>query len=321
MEIEFIGENTVPVDDGQTVLEASLQGGIPIFHACGGNAKCSTCRIQVNEGAEFLNPINQKEEKLRRTIALAENVRLACQTTVTQGTVRVRRIVVDQTDTSNPSAYAGSAVEISNARKPLGEESRLVLFFLDIRDFTLYAETHLPYDVIHVLSRLFNIFHDVISRHDGEIIETAGDEIYAVFGLQSSIKKASENAIKAGLIILKELERFNNSQLNVSFSNELKIGIGIHSGTVIVGEFQLGHLKKTSVMGRAVNIASRIQNATKEVNNSMLVTDDVARYYPSSASFEDRSISLKGIRMPYKVHLLGKPYYLRYGLFDVLKGL
>src|SRR5688572_10025915 len=81
--IEFSGEKPIPVRKGQTILDAALESGIPHFHACGGNAECSTCRIIVMEGSEYLTPINDKEQRLRNIVPFPPKIRLACQTGVT----------------------------------------------------------------------------------------------------------------------------------------------------------------------------------------------------------------------------------------------
>ena len=311
MEIDFIGERIVSADVGQTILEASLRSGIPHYHACGGNAKCSTCRIKIVEGSENLSSISRKEQKLRKSITLSPDVRLACQTTVTKGTVKVVRLIRDDSDISkqlNGSRYLSE--DTLNSR-PLGEERHLVLLFLDIRDFTPFVETNLPYDVIDVWRRLFGIFYKAIENHRGTVIETAGDQLYAVFGFSSSLKEASKGAIEAGRKILEELEKFNGSPVAMAFPREFQVGIGIHSGKVIVGEMQLGKMKKTSVMGLAVNIASRIQEATKTLNNSLVVSDEALLHSTLVASGQEETISLKGISSAVRVHLLGRPYFLK----------
>ena len=63
---EFLGEKIIVVQEDQTLLQASLQNGIPHFHACGGNAKSSTCRIVVLKGMDQLSGINEKERTLRK---------------------------------------------------------------------------------------------------------------------------------------------------------------------------------------------------------------------------------------------------------------
>src|SRR5258708_10228884 len=88
MEVEFLGEKTIDVEPGQSLLNASLSAGIPHFHACGGKAKCSTCRVLVLEGDQHLNKPNFAEILLKSKIGLPDAVRLACQTHVS-GPVKV----------------------------------------------------------------------------------------------------------------------------------------------------------------------------------------------------------------------------------------
>jgi adenylate cyclase len=80
--IEFIGEKTIAINKGESVLDAALKAGIPHYHTCGGHARCSTCRILVSNGKENLSAINEKELALRERLPFPLNVRLACQTFV-----------------------------------------------------------------------------------------------------------------------------------------------------------------------------------------------------------------------------------------------
>ncbi|SRR6266542_766961 len=100
MQIEFFGEKTVPIYENETILEASLNADIPHYHVCGGKAKCSTCRILVLEGEENLSLPNKKEAKLREALDLPSYVRLACQTKIEKGPVKIERIIKDECDVS-----------------------------------------------------------------------------------------------------------------------------------------------------------------------------------------------------------------------------
>ena len=307
MQIEFVGEKIIEIAKDQTILEASLCAGIPHFHACGGKGKCTTCRIMVLEGEENLNMANKKESKLRDSINFPKSMRLACQTRIEKEPVKVERIIKDEAEISlyvKLDERSSKAVTL----KPLGEEKNLVLFFLDIRDFTPFVETYLPFDVIYLTRKLFDIFYKAIIRFNGQIIETAGDEVYAIFGRESSIREAADAAISAGRAILDDLDNLNKEYLSVYFAKEFEIGIGIHSGKVIIGEFTMGSEVKTNVMGLAVNIASRIQNSTKELNNSLVVSEDVMRHSSFKEALEIREINLKGVTSAYKLHLLGRRY-------------
>ena len=60
-QVEFVGEKVISISKKETILDASLAAGIPHCHVCGGNARCSTCRVLVLEGVDHLTPPNQKE--------------------------------------------------------------------------------------------------------------------------------------------------------------------------------------------------------------------------------------------------------------------
>ncbi len=59
--IDFSGDKKISIDEGQTILQASLSAGIPHYHSCGGNAQCSTCRILIHEGMEIFQLIHKKK--------------------------------------------------------------------------------------------------------------------------------------------------------------------------------------------------------------------------------------------------------------------
>jgi adenylate cyclase len=303
-EIELEGDKALKVSADQTILDASLSAGIPHFHACGGNAECSTCRILVVEGMENLSPVNSSERELRDSVGLPANIRLACQTYVQGEPVKVRRIILDESDIS---LYIKEEIHNDDV-KQLGDKRELVLFFLDIRNFTPFVEAYLPFDVIHVMRAVHKIFNYIIQKNKGIIIDTAGDGFYAVFGLETSIQEAADNAIKAGDAISRELRRFNDTYLYPHFNTKFEIGIGAHCGEVIVGEVMVGQKSHLSVMGLAVNIASRIQSSTKRLTNSFIVSDAVIKNSTLSRRGKKRMIKLKGIQGPFHVHLIGETY-------------
>ena len=122
--IEFIGDRSARIFKDQTILQASLASGIPHYHDCGGQARCSTCRILVQTGMDQLSSVNEKEAALRKVLPFPENVRLACQTYVLGQPVTVHRIIRDDTDI---------AMYIEEDWRPdqqhIGEEKRTGTFF------------------------------------------------------------------------------------------------------------------------------------------------------------------------------------------------
>lgn len=306
MEVEFFQEKVITIGDNQTILQAALDAGIPHFHACGGNAKCSTCRVLIIEGQEHLTRPNKKEARLTSMLKLPPTVRLACQTKVDGHRVKVERMVKMASQLSDflkPHKERRGQFKL----KPLGEEKKLVLFFLDIRDFTPFVETYLPFDVIYLVRKLFDMFYEVLNKHNARILETAGDSLYAVFGDDSPINEAADSAIAAGLEILDELHTLNRVYGKL-FLKEFEIGIGIHAGKVIVGEVNYGGHFRGSAMGLAVNIASRIQNSTKLLNNSFVASEDVIRLSSYKATSKRTMIKLQGVKAPIAVYAIGDAY-------------
>ena len=305
--IEFKGEKIIEIDEGQSILSASLEAGIPHFHECGGNAKCSTCRILVLKGQEDLCAPNNKELKLKKLLGFNDSIRLSCQTTVTGNSVVVRRIIRDKTDVS---IYSPLVKRDENYRE-VGEEKELALFFLDIRNFTPFMQKNLPFDVIHMIRRLFQIFKTNIEIQHGKIIETAGDGLYAVFGIDSPLSDAVNNAFVAGRQLLKDLKSFNQTYAEAYFNHCFEVGIGLHAGTVIVGNIGLGISNNLTAMGLPVNIASRLQTATKELNNSFVVSEYAYSFlHNAPENPRTATIFLRGLPGACKVFLSGEAYNL-----------
>jgi adenylate cyclase len=230
--------------------------------------------------------------------------RLACQTRVNGGPVRLHRLIRDQFDLEY-FVRPGS----DEATRSLGEERELALFFIDIRNFTPFAESHLPYDVIYILNRFFALVRKAVQSNGGTVIEVAGDGLYAVFGLEGDLNGAVAAAVQASRRILADLEIINDTYLDLYFSHRLTVGIGLHVGRVIYGHLGIGVDDALSVIGYSVNVAARIQAATKQMNNSFLVSEAAFRLLTEPLkNVASAIIELKGVAEPCKVFLLGHPY-------------
>lgn len=303
-QVEFLHERVVEVSDDQSLLEASLIAGTPHYHVCGGHARCSTCRVLVVEGGEYLTQPNEREEALKAKMQFPPNVRLACQTHVTGGPVRVQRIIRDKTDID---LYVNRSVGVTTQQ--IGDERELALFFLDIRNFTSFIESHLPFDVIHIVRRLFGLFRDAIETDHGKVIETAGDGLYAVFGLDKSLSEAAQLAVHAGRTILDSLATFNETYVQPFFNYQVEVGIGLHVGKVISGNIGLAGNNNQTVMGLPVNVAARLQSATKQLNNNFVVSGDVFRLLTDQPlDVSQTTVHLRGMRGKLQVYLMGKSY-------------
>ena len=136
-----------------------------------------------------------------------------------------------------------------------------------------------------------------------------GYGIYAVFGLNTSISQSADVAVRSGYHILKNLEPLNNDYFSMNFNQRIERGIGIHAGTVVAGNIRLGNEKHLLVMRYPVNVAARLQNATKELNNNFVISSEALKLAGKPLSdYPSRITHLKGLAEPVNVHLLGQSY-------------
>jgi ferredoxin len=87
--LTFKDERTVFVEAGTSILEAALSSGVQLYHTCGGNASCSTCRVRVLKGMEDLAPVGPAEAQILDSFDLEKPFRLGCQARLEKGEVEV----------------------------------------------------------------------------------------------------------------------------------------------------------------------------------------------------------------------------------------
>ena len=254
----------VASDDDATILEASLGAGLPHIHECGGHGRCSTCRVAIVSGLDECTARTPAERALAERLGFPTEVRLACQTRVT-GDVVIRRLVLDDVDTALTSLIRRDA-----SVAYVGREEHAAIVFVDIEEFTRFSEPLPPYDVIHFLRRFFTRMERVVVRHGGIVNNYMGDGMLAVFGLDSQ-NGATLRAIRACLAMEKEAEELKPYE-RVLGGAELDIRIGLHVGDVVVGALGRPGNSRESVIGDAVNTASRVESANKVTGTRFLVS-------------------------------------------------
>jgi adenylate cyclase len=128
------------------------------------------------------------------------------------------------------------------------------------------------------------------------------------FSVERRKEQSAQLAVEAAYSMLEDLETLNETYFIPHFEERVKAGIGIHIGKVVSGTVRVGTQDHSVVMGYAVNIASRLQNATKELNNDFIVSSEIYNLLINSSTLEPQSIFVKGISSPLAVYLMGKPY-------------
>lgn len=264
--IRFLPDDVeVEARTGRSLLDAALKSGIPHTHACGGNARCTTCRVLVVEGSNGLAEPTWKETRVAKKLGLGGSYRLACQTKV-EGDATVRRLVIDPVDVA--------LTDLRDHAAPVGVEREVSVLFSDIRDFTPLAESLLPYDVIHMLNRHYYEMGQVITARGGHIAAYMGDGLMALFGLdeRSEGEQAPRQAVLAGLEML-ERQATRRPDLDAIYGTSYEIGVGVHTGQAVVGMLG-GEVSVMTAIGDVVNLASRIESATKQVGAPLLISED-----------------------------------------------
>lgn len=282
--------------EGSTILEATLAANISHTHACGGEGKCSTCRVSIINGIEKCYPRNQAEQLIADTLNFPEEIRLACQTKL-KGNISIRKMVSDKLDIDLISEQFSKASGIS-----LGRQQKLTIVFTDIVNYTSFAEKFPPYDIVHVLNRYYRIMNAIIQDNNGTISDVAGDGILSVFGIDENSDNSVLDAIHAIEGMQQNLEKFN-AYLKENFNTSFGIRAGVHYGSVIVGPFDTGAMKKMAIIGDNVNYASRIESANKDFGTNLLLSNEayqkIEKIYPKHRIFKT---GLKGKTGEYKLY-------------------
>src|SRR5205814_7500895 len=133
----------------------------------------------------------------------------------------------------------------------------------DIRGFTALSEGRLPYDIVFVLNRYFAAMGRAVESAGGRVDKFIGDGVMALFGVSNTPEEGCRQALAAARLMSVRLVELNEA-LRAELNEPLRIGIGIHAGSVIVGEMGYGSATTITAIGDAVNTASRLESLCKE---------------------------------------------------------
>ncbi|WP_439817365.1 adenylate/guanylate cyclase domain-containing protein [Zavarzinia sp. CC-PAN008] len=286
--ISYPSGRIVRVTPGTTVLEASRLAGIPHASVCGGRGRCSTCRVRVRTDPGALAPPEGEERAVLERIQAEEHVRLACQ-------------IAPRADVAvMPLLPAGAEPDTARRARHWqeGMEQEIVVLFADIRGFTRFSEERLPFDVVFVLNQYFRTVGEAIEGAGGFVDKFIGDGVMALFGLNSTLEEGARAALEAARAMSEGLVELNRALAN-DLEAPLRIGIGIHSGPVIVGTMGYARTMGLTAIGDTVNTASRLESASKDFTAELVVSRRVARRAGVDLSaFQAAKIQIRGRSEP-----------------------
>jgi adenylate cyclase len=154
-----------------------------------------------------------------------------------------------------------------------GVRQEVSVLFSDIRSYTTLTESQGAHEIVGMLNEYFSYMVDVIFAHEGILDKFIGDAIMAVFGAPFSRPDVDPaNAVNAGLEMMQELARYNRERV-ARGQIAIDAGVGISSGDVVCGNIGSEKRMDYTVIGDGVNLASRLEGATKMYGASIMMSE------------------------------------------------
>jgi class 3 adenylate cyclase len=200
-------------------------------------------------------------------------------------------------------------LESPNGQEIGGHRKTVTVVMSDLRGFTSLSETRDPEDMVRLLNRYLERMSKVIVEYDGMIDEFIGDAILTVFGVPEEHDDDPLRAVACALTMQNALVELNNELTHEGYP-VLEMGIGINTGSVIVGNIGSEIRAKYGIVGATVNMASRIESNT--VGGEVLIGESTYRLVKESVTANPpHTVMMKGLKRPlviYPVTAIGAPY-------------
>ncbi len=197
----------------------------------------------------------------------------------------------------------GSYVDPSVAERVLDEGELLegmdveaTVMVVDMRNFTPFAERSSARETVTRLNELFAVVVPVVLKHGGHANKFLGDGLLAVFGTPERLSDHADRGVAAGVELVEAVNR--------RFGGDVRVGVGVNSGPVVVGSVGGGGRLEFAVIGDAVNVAARVEECTKETGDPVLLTEATRTLLErSELRLEERTtLELKGVSEPVRCY-------------------
>jgi class 3 adenylate cyclase/HAMP domain-containing protein len=187
----------------------------------------------------------------------------------------------------------------------IGKQQVATILFSDIRSFTSIAEKMSAEELVTALNTYFNIMVSIIIEHKGIIDKFIGDAIMALFGAPVQYEDDPQQAILTGLSMIEALKTFNKNQVRIG-KPVFKIGIGLNTGQVVVGNIGSTQKLEYTCIGDTVNLASRLEGLTKVYGVPIIISEyTLSESKNNIKTRELDSVRVKGKIQPVKIY---EPY-------------
>ena len=199
------------------------------------------------------------------------------------------------------------AAELTRRKLLLGgEEKKVTILFSDLRNFTPLSESLQAGELLELLNAYLTSMSQIVDQHGGVVDKYIGDAVMALFGVPLEMPDQAEQALLAALKMRIALGDLNH-RLFQPRGYTIGFGIGIHTGTVVAGNVGSPQRYNYSVIGDDVNVASRLQTLTRNVDYDADIIVSDATLRESTTQFQTRMLgeaSVKGKQQPVLIHAL-----------------
>tara|TARA_B100001939_G_scaffold226_1_gene210 strand:+ start:222 stop:1910 length:1689 start_codon:yes stop_codon:yes gene_type:complete len=267
IQVQYTDGTNINVSRGSSLLEASHKAGRYHESVCGGRGRCTTCRVRVTSSLGELPKPNKIEQSVINRLNFDQSLRLACQLRPETDIEINPLIKLVNHDKQN--------LRFSNQENLSGIEKETVIMFCDLRGFTRLSDGKMPFDVVFILNKYFKLVTDAVEENKGRIDKFIGDGVMAIFDKDTTISKNCKNALKGAAMITTYLNELND-ELSTDDIEPLRLGIGIHSGNAIIGKMGYGEASTDTAIGDTVNVASRLEQLTKDYSCQLMFSSIVA---------------------------------------------
>jgi adenylate cyclase len=287
---EYIGSPANEIQDGATEVRENLAGdpslrrkhavydemrakGLtdyvawPLYHTLGKRhiVTFATDRVGGFDGAHIASL-----RKLLPILALVSEIRVKN---------RLARTLLE----TYVGSHAGELILAGATRRGSGTTVRAAIMICDLRDFTAISDNWPRDDVIELLNGYFDAISEPVARHGGEILKFMGDGLLAIFPL--SQPSACANLLHALTEARQGMIAFNQKH-SESGRAPLNYGVGVHVGDVMYGNIGSRTRLDFTVIGPAVNMASRLEALTKQLGRKVLLSRAFADFVQSDFDLE-----------------------------------
>ena len=179
--------------------------------------------------------------------------------------------------------------------------------FADLRGFTSLSENMPPQQVVALLNTVMQYLSNHVANHAGTLDKFMGDGIMAFWGAPVDMVNHSQRAVTCAEAILNNLPELNSELKNRSLP-AVRLSIGINSGQVAVGHMGSRARRAYTAIGDAVNIAARLQQATRDLNTDLLIGSETASRCPDDTLVPLQEVEIKGRKQAVQVFTSASVY-------------